>query len=213
MIKLIAIFIVILALTGVIYSKFTGFKLPQIANNTLLEERVKALENSVVSMRANLVVGTSASPKLPDYEGRITSLEKEVSKLKNQKISYPATVVNKSPLYIPLGSGGTAGDKGWYSVPGYEILADPGDYQGYSGMQLEVNFRMTEIAGVGMARLYNQTDNSAVSGEISIASDNFSLQVTPSFKLPGGRKTYRLQIKSTYGANLEIQSARIKVSF
>ncbi len=202
MVRLILIFIIISFLAGSVYFKFA----PKPNN---LEDRIKTLENVIVSIRSEKK--PTPTPKA-DYEERIKSLEQTVAQLKSQKLSndIPARF---SPLYIPLGSGGTAGDKGWYSVPGYEVLVDPVDYAGYSGMQMEVNFRMTEVAGVGMARLYNQTDNRAASGEVTIASDNFSLQATPNFKLPAGRKTYRLQIKSTYGVNLEIQSARIKVSF
>ncbi len=206
MIRVILILLVIVGLTATVFWKSS------LQKPDNLEERVKALEDAVVSIRAELKSMPSSSPDTQNtninINERIAALEKAMQEAKNQQI------VSKSPsLYIPLGSGGTAGDKAWSSVPGYEVSLDPADYPGYSGMQLEVNFRMLEIAGVGMARLYNQTDNQAASGELSIAADNFSLQTTPSFKLPSGKKTYRLQIKSTYGANLEIQNARIKVYY
>lgn len=208
MIRLALIIIIISILAGSIYWKLV----PKPAN---LGDRINALENTIASLRGDVVnleaqKTSPASVPQANYEARIKSLEDEVAKLKSQKAVISS---NKAPLYIPLGSGGTAGDKGWYSVPGYEVAIDPADYFGYSAMQMEINFRMTEIAGVGVARLYNQTDNQAISGEITIASDNLALYSTPTFTLPSGKKTYKLQVKSTYGANLEIQSARIKVSF
>lgn len=201
MIRIILIFLVISGLVATFF-----WKPLQKPDN--LEERVKALENSMVSIRANL-----ANPKPSvGYESRITALEKDVAQFKNQTTQTPQTP-SKSPSYIPLGSGGTAGDKGWYSVPGYEVLIDPADYPGYSGMQLEVNFRLAEKSGIGYARLYNQTDNLSVGGELSSGSDSFTLQSTSSFKLPSGKKIYRLQVKNTEGVNLEVQNARIKVNY
>lgn len=216
MIRLTLAIIIFIVLGGIGFSKVRGFNYP-LTNK--LEPKVKALEDAIVSLRGDVAgmrssAGSSPAPQpRTDYDGRIKALEQAVADLKNQTAVSVSSVPQKSPLYIPLGSGGSAGDRDWHNMPGYEVSIDVADYPGYSGMQTEVNFRMTEVAGVGMARLYNQTDKEAVGGEVNIASEKFGLKNSSSFKLPAGRKTYSLQIKSTYGANLEIQSARIKVSF
>jgi len=80
-------------------------------------------------------------------------------------------------------------------------------------MNLEVNFRLVEPSGTGSVRLYNVTDSSAVSAQADTTSTSFGLKTSGSFKLSGGKKTYKLQVKSSEGKELFIQSARIKVNF
>ena len=90
---------------------------------------------------------------------------------------------------------------------------DPVNYPGYSGMILEVNFRLVDPAGTGSVRLYNVTDAGVVSTQLDTSSTSFSLKTSSSFKLATGQKTYKLQVKSTGGKDLYIQSARIRVNF
>ncbi|MCR4306087.1 MAG: hypothetical protein NUV73_03325, partial [Candidatus Daviesbacteria bacterium] len=143
----------------------------------------------------------------------VTELKLRVSTL--EKVTpAPAVSTSKSPLYIPLGAGGGPwSDQEWTILNEYQATINPDAYSGYSSMQLEVNFRLTEAAGTGYVRPYNMTDSSSISSEVSTVSSTFGLQTSGTFKLPGGQKTYTVQVKNTAGKQLFIQSARIKVNF
>lgn len=196
-------------------------EVPSHAPQASLEERVKALEDliSKVVVSVNALKGassaqTSADAKISALEASNTELKARVSILEKATPVPAATTTSKSTVYIPLGSGGGPwNNQDWYSTPEYQISLDPGNYPGYSAMYLEVTFRMTESAGTGSVRLYNTTDSSAISGQVDTTSSSFGTSTSSSFKLSSGTKSYSLQIKSSEGKDLYVQTARIKVNF
>lgn len=225
---------VLLAIGGFLYFRFQSPDLtspdssadsvqePQEVPRTLPEgslgDRVKTLEKEVGTINTK-TTSSSPNPQSSDLlDSRIQALEAAVislnSKVANLEKATPAPVSSsQTTVYIPLGSGGFWGNVDWYSLAEYEISLDSSNYPGYKGMQLEVIFRLVEAVGTGYVRLYNLTDSSAVSGELSTTSTSFSLKTSSTFTLPSGAKTYKLQIKSSQGKDLYIQSARIKVNF
>lgn len=198
-------------------------EVPKTLPEATLEDRVKALEdtiNKLVPQVNNLKAqgpqtqsSTSLDSRVSTVEGVVTELKARVSALEKNSPA-PLPTGSKYPLYIPLGSsGGPWGNQDWNTVNEYEASVNPDNYSGYSGMQLEVNFRLIEAAGTGYARLFNVSDNSSVASEVSTTSTAYGLHTSSTFKLPSGTKTYRLQVKSTQGKDLYVQSARIKVNF
>lgn len=162
-----------------------------LSNLSAIEARVKNLETTVVNLQAQL--NQQSQPA---------------------QASTTQTATKKTPVYIPIGAGGQWNDQNWLALTSYEASIDPAEYEGYSNMQLEVNMRLVQAAGIAYARLYNVTDSTDIaSSQVSTESDKSVLLTSSTFKLLAGRKTYRLQIKSTYGFNIELQTARIKVSF
>ena len=195
-------------------------EVPKTLPGASLEDRVKALEDLVVKLATQLNSLKSQTPqtntssldsKISDLEASNTELKARVSALEKATPA-PAVASGKSTVYIPLGSGGTSGDKNWITNDNYGATIDPAEYPGYSTMQLEVNFRMVQKSGTAYARFYNVTDSSAKE-QVSTTSDSFSWQTSFGFTLPAGKKTYTLQIKSTEGVDIQLQSARIKVNF
>ncbi len=157
---------------------------------------------------------TVSDSRIKDVESAITNLRARVSALEKATPSVPAVTTSKYPLYIPLGSGGGPwGNADWYKLDEYMVTLNSEDYAGYSSMQLEVNFRLAEPTGKGSVRLYNVTDQAAVSSQVDNSTATFSTQTSGTFKLASGQKTYTLQMKSTEARSLFIQSARIKVNF
>ncbi len=193
--------------------------LPQGSSGTS-DSRLKVVEDSITILTKKLASLTQSDTSL---EGRVKTLENQVGQLKSgssqvQTTPAPTTTVaptstKKSPLYIPLSSGGSANDQNWYTIAGYEASIDPADYPGYTSMQLEVSLRLTEPTGTAYARLYNATDNSAISSEASTTSSTTVLTSSSGFTLPAGRKTYRMQTKSSNNIEIQLQNARIKVNF
>ncbi|OGE42491.1 hypothetical protein A3A45_01005 [Candidatus Daviesbacteria bacterium RIFCSPLOWO2_01_FULL_36_8] len=188
---------------------------PVTGADATLEEKVEILEE----IAKKLVAQKATTTDLDSINTSIAELKTKVSALETASPTTTTTTstqtsTSKSSVYIPLGSGGGPwGNQDWYSTPEYQIALDSANYPGYSGMVLEVTFRLAESAGTGSVRLYNTTDSSATSSQLDTTSSEFVLKNSASFKLPTGSKTYKLQIKSTDGKNLFIQSARIKVNF
>lgn len=198
-------------------------EVPKTLPEATVEDRLKSLEailtklapqvNSLKSAQNSDTSSNSLDSRLKNAESAVTELKARVSAL--EKVTpAPAAAGSKSPLYIPLGAGGGPWtDQDYNTLNEYQASINPDSYSGYSGMQLEANIRLTEVAGTGYVRLYNVTDGSSISSEVSTTTTTFGLQTSGTFKLPGGQKTYTIQVKSSQGKNLFVQSARIKVNF
>lgn len=190
-------------------------EVPKTLPGATLEDRVKSLEDTitkVVSQVNNFKSVGAGDSRFNSVESAIVELKARVSSLEKTTPA-PVSSSKSSTVYIPLGSGGSWGATDWISLNEYEVSLNPDNYPGYTGMSLEVTFRLTEAAGTGSVRLYNATDSSAASSQLDTTSTTFSLQSSSSFKLTSGTKTYKLQVKSTQGKDLVLQSARIKVNF
>ena len=198
-------------------------EVPKTLPDATLEDRVKALEDvnsKLVTQINGLKTSNSGGPSVSSLDSRLTAVEGATTDLKVrisalEKASPSSTSVSSQPtIYIPMGS--TAGpwsNTDWSTLNEYEISLDPGNYPGYTGMNLEVNFRLVDPAGTGSVRLYNVTDSSVVSSQLDTSSTSFGLKTSVTFKLASGQKTYKLQVKSTGGKDLYIQSARIRANF
>lgn len=196
-------------------------EVPKTLPAASLEDRVKALEDLVtklVTQVNNLKPSSSSSQSstsnLTSVESAVTELKARVSVL--EKATPAAASSSTATTYIPLGSGGTYTNTDWVSLPEYEVSLDPVNFPNYSGMTLEVTFRMDDPSGTASVRLYNVTDSSATSSQLDSTTSTattFTLMSSSSFKLATGNKVYRLQVKSSAGKNLIVQTARIKVAF
>lgn len=190
-----------------------------------VEDKVKTLEDSVQTLASEInnlkksaasqtsQSNSSLDSRLKNVEAAATELTVRVANLEKASPAPASGTSSKTTVYIPLGAGGSWADVDWHSLTEYEISLNPDNFPLYTGMSLEITFRLVESAGIGSVRLYNVSDSSSVSGQLDTTSTSFNLQSSSSFKLPSGTKTYRLQVKSTGGKDLFIQSARIKVSF
>lgn len=196
-----------------------------------LEDKIRTLEDSVKLLaselgKTNLALEglkkggaqNTTSPmtdtKIKNLETQVTDLQNQINTLKSPGSQTTQTSTKKSPAYIPLGSGGNTTDKNYYSINAYQVSIDPGDYPGYSNMQLEATLNLNEAVGTINARLYNSADSSAISSSnVSTTSTTATLVTSSGFTLPAGKKTYVLQVQSTQGYQANIQSARIRVNF
>lgn len=193
-------------------------EVPKTLPNLSIEDKVKDLEGLVTKL-VTQVNGLKSTPaQSSSYDTRISTLEASVIELKArvsvlEKTNPSSAISSGSTIYIPLGSGGQWNNVDWTILPEYEVSLNPANFPNYTGMTLEVVFRVVDPSGTASIRLYNVTDGSAVSSQIDTTSSTFSSYSSASFKLATGIKTYRLQIKSTGEKYLIIQTARIKVTF
>lgn len=176
----------------------------------LLSEKVAGQKSAPASVNQTTSWGGVPENRVKNLEDTVASLQKQIDALKTS--SNP--VSSKTPVYIPIGSGGVSTDQNYSSLEGFQVSIDPGDYSGYTSMVLEVNAKLSQQVGIGYVRLYNSTDNSAVSSsEVSFTSDKYTLGISSTFKLSGGKKTYQLQLKSSQGRDLYLQNVRLRVNF
>ncbi|EKD85423.1 MAG: hypothetical protein ACD_38C00032G0005 [uncultured bacterium] len=196
----------------------TLMEVPKTLPQASLEDRISSLEDTNLKLVAEINKLKAAPLSSPDSaaadtQASLTELKVRVSAL--EKASPTTSTASKYPLYIPLGAGGGPwADQDWHTLTEYQAPINADNYSGYSGMQLEANFRLTEAAGTGSIRLYNVTDGSVVSSsQLDTTGTAFGVQTSGSFKLPAGQKTYTIQVKSTSSKDIFVQSARIKVNF
>lgn len=128
-----------------------------------------------------------------------------------------AAAVTTGPkvAYIPLGSSGSSTSLNAYeNISSTEIVIDPANYPGYKDMVLEAQMRIFQGNGKGDGRIFDETDGLGMIGsEISTTSETFGLQTSTGFKVPGGKKTYVVQLKSNTGYSVDLQTTRIRVEF
>ncbi len=200
-------------------------EVPKTLPAATTEDRVKSLEevitklvsqvNAIKSANSQTNSSNSLDSRLTGVESAVTELTARVSALeKATPAPAAAASSSKSPLYIPMGAGGGPwADQDWNTLTEYQASINPDNYSGYSNMSLEANFRLTEAAGTASVRLYNVTDGSSVASQIDTASTSFGLKTSGTFRLPSSQKTYTIQVKSSQGKDLYVQSARVKVNF
>lgn len=240
MIKLVLPVVVVFLLSGFLYFRFfntsknsKSVTLPLGVNqqapspspvpaNLDQESRFKLLEEATLALK-DQIKGLGGSKdveaRLKTLETLITDLQQRLARLEQTPppplSQSPTQTTTKSPtIYIPLGSGGSTSDQNWLTIDTYEIGLDPANYPGYASMQFEVNMRLTQKVGTAYARLFNSSDNSAISSsEVSTTSDKFVLLTSSGFKLPSGSKTYKVQLKSSTSTEVQLQNARLRVNF
>lgn len=182
----------------------------------VLEELITQLGKKVSSSGGSGAQNTTSpmtETRIKNLETTTASLQQQIDTLKGTSSIVP-TSSKKSPIYIPLGSGGTSDGRDWYSMTAYQANINSADYSGYSSMQLEVVINLSESVGEAHARLYNSSDSSAVSSaSVSTSANKATLVSSSGFTVPSGNKTYVLQLQSTQGYTIYLQSARIKVNF
>lgn len=194
-------------------------EVPKTLPAASLEDRVEELEKVVIKLVTEVnalkspTSSNSSGTKVSELDSSVVDLKARITALEKATPA-PVASSSKSTVFIPLGSGGGPwGNNGWFSLDEYQVVLDPANYPGYSGMKLEVIFRLTEAIGTASVRLYNVTDSAAISSQVDSTSTSFNLLTSSSFTLPSGSKTYKLQLQSSQSVNMQIQSARIRVSF
>ncbi len=204
--------------TAVTTSSSNGpIEVPKALPEASLEDRVKSLEDLVSKLvtQVNALKPQSSSstdPKTAVLEASLTELTVRVAVL--EKAGSTTTLTGKYPLYIPMGgAGGPWDNNDWVTQDDFVASVNPDNYPGYKNMQLEAVGRLIESAGTGSVRLYNSTDSSVITSQTDVISSTSTLKTSPTFTLPAGSKTYKIQTKVSGGKHLLVQSVRIKVNF
>lgn len=197
------------------------------------EDKISSLENRIEVLARQVAESSSSTPssspktststsldsKIKSLETSISSLQTQINQLKNTNLTAGTnqstnSSTTKSVTYIPLGWLGGITSTDWSSVTTQEISIDPADYPAYKNMQFEVNLRIYQGNGSAYARLLNNSDRVPISGsEVSTTSQDYGWVSSSAFTLPTGKKTYRMQLKSTTSYEAGVQNARLRVNY
>src|SRR3989344_2681064 len=124
------------------------------------------------------------------------------------------TVTQNQPVkeyYVPLGTGSTNSTT-WVDLPGVEAYIAPSNYGTIVEMYLEVAVRVPTGSGQVFARLKNVTDNNSLfESEVSYEGTAGKLISSGKIPVPTQTRLYRMQLRSSLGAEVVLDNARIKL--
>jgi len=181
------------------------------------------ITNSEQSINENQTIvskepaGTCVGDCLKTLEASISAVNKKIAEVE-KKIPTSTTTQSTGAkvAYLPIGVSGASTSLTDFETitSGQEIYLDPVDFPGYKNMRLQAYIKVLSGNGKTFARLYNPTDGLAIlDSEISTTNENFTLVESGTFRLPSGKKLYKIQLKSLTGYEASVQLARIKVEF
>lgn len=197
----------------------TGSLLPSLPNNS---DQIKILQDAIVALTKKVNGETSTNiatleSRVGSLEDKVTTLQRQVSQLSAGITPTPAetaTVVKKSPIYIPLGWVGSSSVLDWTTITTQTVIIDTNDYPGYSSAQFEGRIINYQGNGTCYARIINTTDGTAILGsEISATGTDYTWVTSPGFSLAQGKKTYAVQLKTNTGYAAQISDAHLKINF
>jgi len=152
--------------------------------------------------------------------------EEEVRNIVNEIVSgipkSSETVVEKyvtSPKtgtdYIPVGATFTTTATSWTDVPGGNVYIDlANDYSSSAYVTWQASLKVAHGNGQALARLYDATNNIAVSGsEISTTSGDLTFVSSGSLPLWAGNNLYKVQVRSLNSFEVTYDSGKIKVVY
>lgn len=142
---------------------------------------------------------------------RLDTLEKNLLPTSSKTIPTTVKTTNVKEYYIPLGSGSSK-DSNWIDLPGIEAYLTPKNYGIIKEMYFEAGLNNPTGNGRVYARLRNVTDNTPlIESEVSREGIGGGSVVSGRIPLPNTTKLYRVQLKSSLGALVSLDSGRIKI--
>ena len=127
----------------------------------------------------------------------------------------PVTQIVTAPsikeFYIPLGAGTTT-SKDWQDIAGSDTTIDPNNYPNLKSAYFEVSLSVPTNSGTAYARLFNVTDkHPAWFAEVQTDNAQSILVKSGPIVLGSGNSVYRVQLKSSIGAQVVMDLARVKI--
>jgi hypothetical protein len=127
---------------------------------------------------------------------------------------YASPVANTTTVkeyYIPLGYGST-NSTDWVDLPGVEAYVAPLNYGKIKEMYFEAGISIPTGSGEVYARLRNVTDSvSLFESEVHRSGESGGLASSGKIPVPTSTKLYRVQLRSSIGAEVKLDNARIKI--
>lgn len=130
------------------------------------------------------------------------------------KVSSPVLPTQPKTSYIPIGTAFSTTKTEWTDVLGGEVYIDPADYGEAPVFGFEVSVKIANKNGVAWVRLYDSTNNIAVSGsELTSTTSEYSTVSVSNLPFWSGKNLYRIQIKSTTSQEVSVTGGKVKVTY
>lgn len=154
------------------------------------------------------------SEQIKQATASLTKKVEELSVAKGSSSAEKPIPVSQSltrEYYIPLGGSITTSTE-WVDLGGVEAYVVPANYGHIQEMYFEASLRIPTGSGRVYARLKNVTDdNPLIESEVYHEGSNGKLVSSGKIPVPVATKLYRVQLKSTLGAEARLENARIKL--
>ncbi len=145
-------------------------------------------------------------------EERVTALEKRVTALEKKGATTVSKTSAKKESYLTLVSG-TATGGNWVTVTGSEFWLDQSLYGNVVQVTWEGWLKVQDGNGVGMARLYDVTNNRAVDfSEVSVSGRERASFYSKALAIWRGQNQYRVELKSSTAYPVTISDARLRIT-
>lgn len=142
---------------------------------------------------------------------QLVQMNSDVPASQNENSIITAQTSSVKEYYIPLGTGSTTSTE-WIDLPGVEAFVAPDNYRKLKSMYFEAGLLIPTGNGQILARLKNITDNvSLIESEVKYEGSTGKLVSSGKIPLPFSTKLYRVQIRSSIGAEVVIAQSRIKL--
>lgn len=130
-----------------------------------------------------------------------------------KETKYETVLSGGKETIIPLGVGSTT-SVNWIDLEGIEAYIDSSKYPNYKEAYFEVSLRIPSGNGKATAQLYNVSDKHPVwFSEVSLEGSTAKMLISPKINLDNGNKLYRVHLKSSMGALVNLDNARIRIVF
>ncbi len=183
-----------------------------------IAQQIQNLKNQVSTLQGQnqQAIPANLDSRLQLLETTVADLNSHVSVLEGTPVPQSTSTVSTthSVVYMPLWGSGSVTSSTWSTdYNSYDITIDPGDYPGYTSMQLQVELESYQGSGTSYAELQNTTDGTSVlSSLVSTSSYYYTLATSSTFTLPS-KGTYRLALKNNTGYQTLFQNARLKINY
>lgn len=160
-------------------------------------------QNEPASLSAEPSAGTAL---LPTPTPRVVERETVIEKV----VTQPASSQVKE-FYVPLGQGSARTENFNWQDTGAEATLDLGNYPGVKEVKFEATLSVE--SGQVEARLYNVSDGYGLVESTLVAhGPTPKLYRSGNLILPGGNKTYRVQMRTSLPYTAALDSARIRIT-
>lgn len=145
--------------------------------------------------------------RLEQLIAQITPTVIRETQTKLQPVSSQSVVKEVS---ISLGSGSTT-SRDWADVPGLNSYINTANYPKIKSVVFEVSLRIPQAVGRAEARAWNKTGGHLVWNSEVFSESPESILKAAAITLSPGDNLYQVQARSTLGAQVFVDSSRIKI--
>lgn len=151
----------------------------------------------------------------------VTAMEKKINKLVNEKVAATlaedeeetTSVGGVKEYFVPFGQASVVTEDGnWKDTP-QVVEIDMGNYTGVASVVFEATLRIPSGNGQVGVRLYNASDGYMVAGsELYGEGMEGQFKRSGNLSLAGGKKTYRVQMKTSMNYVGWMDMGRLKIT-